>query len=110
MCSTKWEMPLVSAGSQREPDLIHTPIATERRYSMRSVRTIRPFGNTVRRRFLSGLFIIDSNSIVGQMGSKGTFPAVSQLIRHSGRRRKFDKAQEFWNSNSGQSQVVCFGR
>jgi len=27
MCSTKWEMPLVSAGSQREPDLIHTPMA-----------------------------------------------------------------------------------
>jgi len=31
MCSTKCEMPLVSAGSQREPDLIHTPMATERR-------------------------------------------------------------------------------
>ncbi len=30
MCSTKWEMPLVSAGSQREPDLIQTPMATER--------------------------------------------------------------------------------
>ncbi len=49
MCSTKWEMPLVSAGSQREPDLTHTPMATERIYSMRSVRTIRPLGNTVRR-------------------------------------------------------------
>src|SRR5579863_6795779 len=57
MCSTKWEMPLVSAGSHREPDLIHTPIATERRCSMRSVRTISPLGNTVRRR-LRSLFMV----------------------------------------------------
>jgi hypothetical protein len=31
MCSTKWEMPFISGVSQREPDLIQTPIATERR-------------------------------------------------------------------------------
>ena len=58
MCSTKWEMPLVSAGSQREPDLIQTPMATERRCSMRSVRTIRPLGKTVRRRFRSVVIVI----------------------------------------------------
>ena len=46
--------------SQREPDLIHTPIATERIYSMRSVSTIRPFGNTVRRRFRSVVIVISS--------------------------------------------------
>ncbi len=53
MCSTKCEMPFISGVSHREPDLIHTPMATERRCSMRSVSTIRPFGNTVRRRFRS---------------------------------------------------------
>ena len=58
ICSTKWEMPLEAATSQREPDLIHTPMATERINSMRSVRIIRPFGNTVRRRFLSVLMVI----------------------------------------------------
>ena len=31
MCSTKCEMPFISAASQREPDLIHTPMATERK-------------------------------------------------------------------------------
>src|SRR5689334_22691077 len=46
-------MPLVSAASPREPDLIHTPMATDRKWSMRSVRTIRPLGSTVRRRLRS---------------------------------------------------------
>jgi len=64
-------MPLVSAGSQREPDLIQTPMATERRCSMRSVKTVRPFGKTVRRRFLSVFVIIQSDSIVGDLGSVG---------------------------------------
>jgi hypothetical protein len=35
---------------------------------MRSVSTIRPFGNTVRRRFLSVVKAIHSPLIVGQMG------------------------------------------
>src|SRR5580658_8952042 len=69
-------MPLVSAGSQREPDLIQTPMATERRCSMRSVSTIRPFGNTVRRRFRSFVVIISSNSIVGQLAPTSTLLVV----------------------------------
>jgi hypothetical protein len=54
-------------GSQREPDLIHTPMATERIYSMRSVSTIRPLGSTVRRRFRSVVIVLQWTSIVGQM-------------------------------------------
>ncbi len=65
MCSTKCEIPLTSGVSQREPDLTHTPIATERRWSMRSVSTIRPFGNTVRRIFRSTVIGNQTISIVG---------------------------------------------
>src|SRR5579863_1820400 len=72
-------MPLVSAGSQREPDLIHTPMATERRCSMRSVSTIRPFGNTVRRRFRSVVISSSSNSIVGPSGGNGTLAGEAWL-------------------------------
>jgi len=36
---------------------------------MRSVKTVRPFGRTVRRRFLSVFVIIRSDSIVGDLGS-----------------------------------------
>jgi len=38
------------------------------------VSTIRPFGNTVRRRFLSFVVIISSDSIVGHSGSSGMQP------------------------------------
>jgi|GEM_PF-4177673 len=47
MCSMKWEMPLTSGDSSREPQSIQTPMATERRWGMDSVRTSRPLGRVV---------------------------------------------------------------
>ena len=54
-----------SAASPREPDLIQTPMATERRCSMRSVSTMSPLGRTVRRR-LRSVVITGTDSILGQ--------------------------------------------
>src|ERR1700721_1240385 len=68
-------MPLVSAGSHREPDLIQIPMATERKCSMRSVRTIRPFGRTVRRRFRSVFMAVGPSSSIGWLSIYGIEPA-----------------------------------
>src|ERR1700733_12596732 len=42
-------MPFTSGSSCREPARIHTPMATDRMCSMRSVRIVKPEGRTVRR-------------------------------------------------------------
>ena len=55
MCSMKWEMPLISAGSRREPERIQMPMETERICGMGCVITTRPFGSTV--------FSIERNSL-----------------------------------------------
>jgi hypothetical protein len=49
MCSMKWEMPLTSGASSREPQSIQTPMATDRMCGMRSVRTSRPLGRVEER-------------------------------------------------------------
>jgi len=43
MCSMKWEIPLNSEPSSREPDLSQMPMATERMWDICSVMTVRPF-------------------------------------------------------------------
>ncbi len=48
MCSTKCEMPFVSGSSFREPAFSHTPIDTERMWSICSVRMVSPLGKTSR--------------------------------------------------------------
>ena len=44
-CSMKWDTPPSSRGSCREPAAIHSPRATERTLSMRSVATRRPLSS-----------------------------------------------------------------
>ena len=47
MCSRKWEMPLTSGASSREPESIQTPMETLRMCGMASVSTSRPLGRVV---------------------------------------------------------------
>ena len=47
------EIPFISAISWRDPALTHTPIATDRMWSIFSVKIVSPLGRMVRRIFLS---------------------------------------------------------
>ena len=78
MCSTKWEMPLSGGGSSREPESIQTPMETERTWGMRSVRTSRPLGRTVRRMSRAGEAVRGS-------GVGGEDDGHRLLLFHSGR-------------------------
>jgi hypothetical protein len=51
-----------SAASSREPESIQTPMETERRCGMRSVRTSRPLGRTVRR-MLRGVEAVEAGGV-----------------------------------------------
>jgi len=59
----KCEMPFSSAISCREPARTHTPIATERTFSIRSVRMVNPFGRTVRSTLRSFTIISPARSV-----------------------------------------------
>jgi hypothetical protein len=69
------EMPLTSGASSREPESIQTPMATERRWLMRSVRTSRPLGRVVVRMSRVWARVVDAFSATGT--ETGIKPIVS---------------------------------
>jgi hypothetical protein len=56
MCSAKWEIPLTSGASWREPERIHTPADTERMWGISSLMIVSPLGRTVLRTLRSAAF------------------------------------------------------
>src|SRR5579859_1865094 len=55
MCSAKWDMPLTSGASSREPVFIQMPMEIERICDISSLSTINPLGRTSRYMFRASL-------------------------------------------------------